>query len=82
MASEGDVRQVAFVHDEIQSLVRNGLEEEVKQLGKDSIKRAGSSLSSAVPQMGIVSQGLTGEKRIEAFWVCRLLARVDGNGGI
>lgn len=37
----GTVRQVLFVHDEIQSLVRIGMEEEVKRLAIESIQKAG-----------------------------------------
>ena len=56
---EGSVRQVAFVHDEIQSLVKEGREEEVKQIAIESIQRAGAFFNLRCPTDGDAKHGHT-----------------------
>lgn len=53
----GDVRQVAFVHDEIQALVRHGLEEDVKLVAIQSIRDAGSWFGLRCPTDGDAKHG-------------------------
>lgn len=55
----GAVRQVAFVHDEIQSLVKHGLEEEVKHVKVQSIIDAGCFFALRAPTDGDAKHGLT-----------------------
>jgi DNA polymerase I-like protein with 3'-5' exonuclease and polymerase domains len=55
-----DYEQVAFVHDEIQVLVRKGIEDEVGKIAIDSITKAGKLLSLKVP--------LTGEYNFGSNW--------------
>jgi len=55
-----DYEQVAFVHDEIQVLVRKGIEDEVGKIAIDSITKAGKLLGLKVP--------LTGEYNFGSNW--------------
>ena len=55
-----DYQQVAFVHDEIQVLVRNGLEDEVGKTAVKAITKSGALLNLRVP--------LTGEYNFGANW--------------
>jgi DNA polymerase I-like protein with 3'-5' exonuclease and polymerase domains len=53
----GAVRQVAFVHDEIQSIVREDLVEEVKQLKVECIRKAGEHFGLRCPTDGDAKHG-------------------------
>jgi DNA polymerase I-like protein with 3'-5' exonuclease and polymerase domains len=55
-----DYKQVAFVHDEIQVLVKKGIEESVGDIAVQSIETAGNLLKLRVP--------LTGEYNYGANW--------------
>ncbi len=55
-----DYKQVAFIHDEIQVLVKNGIEDEVGEIAIDSISKAGKLLNLKVP--------LTGEYNFGSNW--------------
>jgi hypothetical protein len=55
-----DYEQVAFVHDEIQVLVRKGIEDKVGKIAIDSITKAGNLLGLKVP--------LTGEYNFGSNW--------------
>ena len=55
-----DYRQVAFVHDEVQVLVRKDLGDEIGRLCIEAIKRAGEYYSIRVP--------LTGEYKLGRNW--------------
>ena len=55
-----DYQQVAFVHDEIQVLVRSGLEDEVGKTAVKAITKSGALLNLRVP--------LTGEYNFGANW--------------
>ena len=55
-----DYKQVAFVHDEIQVLVKKGIEEKVGDIAVESISIAGKQLYLKVP--------LTGEYNFGANW--------------
>lgn len=56
---EGTVRQVAFVHDEIQSLVREGFEPQVKELAINAIRNAGYHFGLRCPTDGDAKSGTT-----------------------
>ena len=47
-----DYRQVAFIHDEIQVLVKKGIEDEVGKIAVESISMAGNLLNLKVPLTG------------------------------
>ena len=55
-----DYKQVAFIHDEIQVLVKKGMEDEVGKIAVDSISKAGKLLNLKVP--------LTGEYNFGSNW--------------
>ena len=55
-----DYQQVAFVHDEIQVLVRSGLEDEVGKVAVKAITKSGALLNLRVP--------LTGEYNFGSNW--------------
>ena len=55
-----DYRQVAFIHDEIQVLVKKGIEDEVGKIAVESISMAGNLLNLKVP--------LTGEYNFGSNW--------------
>jgi DNA polymerase I-like protein with 3'-5' exonuclease and polymerase domains len=55
----GAVRQVAFVHDEIQSLVREDLVTEVEQLAVECIRKAGEYFGLRCPTDGDAKHGST-----------------------
>jgi DNA polymerase I-like protein with 3'-5' exonuclease and polymerase domains len=55
-----DYKQVAFVHDEIQVLVKKGIEDVVGEIAIDSITKAGKLLNLNVP--------LTGEYNFGSNW--------------
>lgn len=55
-----DYKQVAFIHDEIQVIVKNGIEDEVGKIAIDSISNAGKLLNLKVP--------LTGEYNFGSNW--------------
>jgi DNA polymerase I len=48
----GDVRQVAFVHDEVQFLAREGYQDHAKQLGIECIRQAGRNFNLRLPLDG------------------------------
>ena len=54
---DGSVRQVVFCHDETQMLVKEGLEEDVKRIAIDSIRRAGEHFGLRCPTDGSASSG-------------------------
>jgi DNA polymerase I-like protein with 3'-5' exonuclease and polymerase domains len=49
---DGTVRQVAFVHDEIQAIAKEGFEDECKQIGIQAIRDAGMYFGLRVPTDG------------------------------
>jgi DNA polymerase I-like protein with 3'-5' exonuclease and polymerase domains len=53
----GSVRQVAFVHDEIQSLVREDLVDEIEKLKVECIRKAGESFGLRCPTDGEAKHG-------------------------
>jgi DNA polymerase I-like protein with 3'-5' exonuclease and polymerase domains len=53
----GSVRQVAFVHDEIQSLVREDLVDEIKKLKIECIQKAGEAFGLRCPTDGDAKSG-------------------------
>ena len=55
-----DYEQVAFVHDEIQVIVRKGIEDKVGKIAIESITKAAKLLSLKVP--------LTGEYNFGSNW--------------
>ena len=55
-----DYQQVAFIHDEIQVLVREGLEDEVGKIAVEAITNSGTLLNLRVP--------LTGEYTFGSNW--------------
>jgi len=55
-----DYKQVAFVHDEIQVLVKKGIEDEVGRIAVEAITIAGNLLNLNVP--------LTGEYNFGSNW--------------
>jgi len=55
-----DYQQVAFIHDEIQVLVRNGLEDDVGKIAVKAITNSGNLLNLRVP--------LTGEYTFGSNW--------------
>lgn len=54
---DGSVRQVAFVHDEIQSLVKHGMEAEVERIKIRSIVEAGAHFGLRCPTDGDAKHG-------------------------
>jgi len=55
-----DYLQVAFIHDEIQVLVRKGLEDTIGKIAVEAITNSGTQLNLRVP--------LTGEYNFGSNW--------------